>query len=267
MNNIINYNHKLINIVWNDRGIKIIIIYNILKYYNKIKNKNIIIDNKDYRIFSKIMFPELNFKKFNLNDTNYNNNFYFNIRRKLVKKDIFIDSIHNYIGKKIFTKNIYLIPWFDINDPIISFRYTKKKYLHFNKEYNKIIHLGNLYRNQGNELWDSIFEQKILNKYIIYKYKNFKLVENINLVYIKFFNLLNKYYLLKKIPIIIEKPIRNTFVVNNNEDETVIIDSKKPIETIKEKPTKPIIQENPNDCSELQEKILLLEKASLINYN
>ena len=70
------------------------------------------------------------------------------------------------------------------------------------------------------------------------------------------------YYLLKKIPIIIEKPIRNTFVFNNNEDETVIIDSKKkPIEPT---PTIPAIKENSSECDDLQEKILLLEQASLI---
>ena len=81
MNNygIINYNYKLVNIVWTDKGIKLMIIYNILKYYNKLKKKYIIIDNKDYRLFCRFMFPELIFKKFNINNIDHTDNFYFKL--------------------------------------------------------------------------------------------------------------------------------------------------------------------------------------------
>jgi len=222
MNNIINYNHKLINIIWNDRGIKITLIYNILKYYNKIKNKNIIINNKDYRLFAKIMFPELIFKKFNYRDINYKDNYYFNIKEILIKKGIFIDYIHEYIGKKIPTKNIFLIPWFDINDPIISFRYSKTHHLNFNNEYNKIIYFGNFIRNK---LWDNNIENSILRKYIYYKYYFFKLILNINTVYATFYSLLKKYYKNIDKPNIIIKPIKETVFINNNNKETIIINN------------------------------------------
>jgi len=222
MNNIINYNHKLINNIWNDRGIKITIIYNILKYYNKIKNKNIIINNKDYRLFAKIMFPELIFKKFNYEYIDYTNNFYFNIREILINKDIFIDYIHEYIGKKIPTKKLFLIPWFDINDPIISFRYSKSNHLNFNNEYNKIIYFGNFVRNN---LWDNNIENDILRKYIFYKYHYFKLVLNINIVYNKFYSLLKNYYKNIDKPNVIIKPVKETVFINNNNKETIIINN------------------------------------------
>ena len=193
MNNIINYNYNLINIVWNDRGIKLMIIYNILKYYEKLINKKIIIENNDYRYFCKIMFPELKFKKFKIEKINKKNNFYFNIRKVLVKKDIFIDNIYNYEGKKIPGKKIYLIPWFDINDPIICFKYSNNKKKKFSLIYNKIILFGNYYRNYYENnlqlLWDNIIELQIINKY-----KDKYLIENINLIFIKFFSLLKKYY-------------------------------------------------------------------------
>ena len=190
MNSIINYNYNLVNIVWIDRGIKIAIIYNLLKYYNKIKNKYIIIENKDYRYFSKKMFPELKFKKYKKNDIKFKKNFYFNIKNILIKKDIFIDSIYNYIDKNIPAKDIYVIPWFDINDPIISFRYTRQNKLIFTQEINKIIYLGNYNRIIYNKLWDNIIEYNIIEKYRI-----FKNIANINSVYYAFFSLLKNYYM------------------------------------------------------------------------
>ena len=56
-------NCKLINIVWIDRSIKLAIIFNILLYYKKLKNKKIIIENIDYRHYCRKMFPELIFRK------------------------------------------------------------------------------------------------------------------------------------------------------------------------------------------------------------
>lgn len=264
MNNIINYNNKLINIVWIDRGIKNAIIFNILKYYNKIKNKNIIIENKDYRLFSKIMFPELIFKKFDLNNIN-NNNFYFNIRKKLIKKDIFIDNIYNYIDKKIPTKKIYLVPWFDINDPLISFRYSKKKYLNSNKVLNKIILFGNYNRKLNNKLWDSTIEYNIFYRYILYKYKEFNIVLDIKLFYNKFYSLLKQYYKKPKYPIIITKPIRNTIILDNNNDNTFLVDNSS--SKHKNPNPNPDMSDSSDMCEILSDKISLLEQISLLNNN
>lgn len=232
MNKIIKYNNKLINIIWPDRGIKLAIIYNILKYYNKIKNKNIIINNKDYRVFAKIMFPELIIIKFKNNIEN-KNNFYFNIREIIIKKNIFIDYLYNYTNDNIPTKKLNVIPWFDINDPIIYFRYSKKNFLNFNNECTKIIYFGNINRYINNKLWDNIIEYNILYKYILYKYYIFKIKLNIKIIYTIFFSLLKKYYKKNDKPFIINKMEKETIIINNNNNETVIIDN--PTKDFKEK--------------------------------
>jgi hypothetical protein len=252
MNSIINYNYNLINIVWNDRGIKLMIIYNILKYYNKLKNKNIIIENFDYRYFCKMMFSELKFKKFNKKNINDENNFYFNIRKILVKKNIFIDNIYNYVGKKIPGKKIYLIPWFDVNDPIISFRYTSGKKKNFSQVCNKIILFGNFYRTYSeNTLWDNIIELKIINKY-----KDKYLIENINLVYIKFFTLLKKYYISIQKPLELDNDLLKLDLFKEQKPKII----EKPEIKIIEKPKikiiereKIVVKESEDDDSSLVE--------------
>ena len=124
MNTYLNCN--TVNIIWTDRGIKLAIMYVIYFYYNKIKHKNIIIFNKNFRNFAKLLFPKLLIFKKVSNTNNNNKNFYFNIRYIIKKQDIFIDYIKNY-DNTIFTKKINLIPWYDINDPLIIYFYNKKK--------------------------------------------------------------------------------------------------------------------------------------------
>jgi len=186
---LLNNKCKLVNIVWIDRCIKLAIIFNIIKYYKKLLYKNIIIDNREYRKFSKIMFPELTFKKFNKLKINNNKNFYFNIKQTLIKKDIFIDYINNYISN-IPTKKMYYIPWYDINDPIITFKYSKKNKLNYSDENDKIINFSKCLRGSNNKLWDSNMEYFILNNYKINKS-----ISNINIIYDIFNNLLKQNYL------------------------------------------------------------------------
>ena len=50
--------------VWLDRGIKLALIYNILKYYKLLIDKIIIIDNNNYRKMARLLFPDLEFKKY-----------------------------------------------------------------------------------------------------------------------------------------------------------------------------------------------------------
>jgi hypothetical protein len=241
MNKLIFINPNLKNIIWIERGIKTMLIYFIIKYYNIIKNKNIIIENKDYRRFCKNFFTELTFKKFNINNTDYDNNFYFNIRNKIIKRDIFIDDLNNYYNKYIPTKKIYLIPWFDINEPIICYKYRDNYKLNYYKEYNKIMYFGNFNRNINNKLWDLEYEYIILNKY-----KNYKSIKYIKYVYRLFFSLLKQYYSSNKIqrPIIkyINRIIERPFIIKEI--------------------TKPIIVEN----DELQDKIIDLANSTIDKY-
>jgi hypothetical protein len=177
---------KLINIVWIDRCIKLAIIFNILLYYEQLLNKIIIIDNCEYRYFIRHMFPELKFIKFNKNNNIYNKKyFYINIKNILINKDIIIDYISNY-PINIPTDKIYCIPWFDVNDPIITFIYNKNNNLEYLVEYNTIFNFSHCIRSNK---WDIKIEYMILNYY-----RYIKSINNIQLVYNKFNYYIKKNY-------------------------------------------------------------------------
>lgn len=155
------YNCKIVNIVWIDRGILLIIIYYIIKYYNKLIYKNIIIQNKNYRNILSLLFFKLKFKKFT---KHRKNNFYFNIRQTIYNKNIFINYIKNY--EYVNANKIRLIPWYDSNDPIISFRYNKNRKLYINDDINYIRSFSLCKRaNINNTYWDIYIEHLIFNKY------------------------------------------------------------------------------------------------------
>lgn len=159
---------NLFNQVWIDRGIMLTIIYYLTKYYNKIKNKNIIIENKLYRNFAGELFPELLFSKYKKDNPN---NFYFNIRKIIKNKDIIIDYLKSY-DTTINTKKINVIPWYDANDPIVAYKYNKKykaktpySYLNFMNNFSKCRR-----ENYTNGIvWDVYMENKILKKYSMLK--------------------------------------------------------------------------------------------------
>jgi hypothetical protein len=159
-------NCKFINIVWIDRGIILTIIFYILKYYDKIKNKKIIINIKFYRKIIKELFPELKIKKYEKHE---DNNFYFNIRHIIKHQDIIIDYLNNY-NDYINTNNIYLVPWFDFNDILIAYKYKENNKIKIDK-YNKYFY--NIFKckrsNYNNNLWDTYIENEILNRYVIIK--------------------------------------------------------------------------------------------------
>ena len=185
-NILLNNKCKLINIVWIDRCIKLAIIFNILLYYEQLLNKIIIIDNSEYRYFIRYMFPELTFIKFNKNNNIYNEKyFYINIKNILINKDIIIDYISNY-PINIPTDKIYCIPWFDVNDPIITFIYKKNNNLEYLIEYNTIFNFSHCIRSNK---WDIKIEYMILNYY-----KYIKSINNIQLVYNKFNYYIKKNY-------------------------------------------------------------------------
>jgi len=170
-------NCKIVNIVWIERGILITIIFYILKKYIILLNKIIIINNKEYCKFLKIIFPELKFSIFRKH-TNYN--FYFNIRKIIKNQDIIIDYLANY-HKIIFTNKITLLPWYDINNPIIVYRFNSKyeiktkKYKIFINKFSKCNRV-----NYYNNMWDI----SVLKKYI-------KFNKKINIY--NFLNLINNF--------------------------------------------------------------------------
>ena len=153
---------NLVNIVWVDRGILLSIIAHIVRHHSKLIKKTIIINNKRYRKFLRVLFPELKFKEY-VNDSD--NNFYFNIRTIIKKQDVFIDYLSNY-EKNIPTANVRLIPWFDMNDPLIIYKYNDKKnvdcieYKLFIKDFVSCTRA-----NYNGFIWDAYMETRILKKY------------------------------------------------------------------------------------------------------
>lgn len=158
-----NTNCRIINIVWIERGILFAIFAYILKNYDTLIDKIIIIDNKNYRKFFSIIFSKLKFKKYKYDS---DNNFYFNIRRIIKKQDVIIDYISNY-KKYINTKKIKLIPWYDLNDPLIIYKYNENNKLKI-KKYTIFFKIFSSCRraNYNGTIWDSYIENKIMLSYI-----------------------------------------------------------------------------------------------------
>ena len=179
---ILNYNEcKIVNVVWIERGILITIIYYILKKYKILLDKILIIDNKRYCKFLKIIFPELKFKTFKKHSSN---NFYFNIRKIIKNQDIIIDYLANYTDI-INTDKISLLPWYDMNDPIIIYEYKSDNKIKVKKYKLFINNFSQCQRgNYNNNIWDTFIELLILQKYA-------KFNRNINYYY--FFNMINNF--------------------------------------------------------------------------
>lgn len=160
---IINQNCKLVNTVWIEKGIVLTIIYYLIKQYNLIINKIIIIDNIRYITLFKLLFPKLVFEKYKKHNKK---NFYFNIRKIIKKQDVIIDYINNYDGC-INTDKIKLVPWFDMNDILISYIYNSEKKLYTNKYLNFIINFNKCRRaNYNNNIYDKVMENQIYYYYL-----------------------------------------------------------------------------------------------------
>jgi len=174
------YKCKLVNMVWVDRGILLSIISFIIDNYTKLLDKIIIINNKIYRQFLRIIFNQLIFSKYKSDNKK---NFYFNIRQIIKNKDVIIDYLHNY-NKHIYTNKINLIPWYDMNDPIILYEKTHNK-LDIDKYNIYIKNFSSCKRgNYNGTTWDLLIE-----RYIFIKYNKFNYKFSINYT----FNLLNKF--------------------------------------------------------------------------
>ena len=171
MNNFLN-NCKIVNIVWIDRGIILSIIYFILKYYDELVDKIIIITEDMYRIYIKSLFPKLKIEDYKKHKSN---NFYFNIKKIIRNQDIIIDFVKNY-KYSINTSKIYLVPWFNMYDPLIAYRLDKKEKIKIDKYILFINNFSKCSRgNYLNNIWDVFMENKIMMLYNKFNPKNSKL--------------------------------------------------------------------------------------------
>lgn len=215
MINILPHNQcKMVNIVWIERGILLTIIYFIVKEYENLINKRIIINNIKYINLLKLFFPKLKFRLFKKHKKR---NFYFNIRTIIKQQDIIIDYISNY-NEIINTNKISLVPWFDMNDVLISYKYDKNQKLHVNKYLNVIKNFSYYKRcNYNNTLWDVYVENYIFAKYNKFNYVNIQIFMNYFNNFIKT-NYTNTVIEVPKV-YYIEKPNDNNVNVNNIENE------------------------------------------------
>jgi hypothetical protein len=206
------YNCFPYNIIWTDRGIILTIIYYILKKYNKLLDKIIIIDNTVYRHFISHLFPELIFKSYN---KHMNDNFYFNIRNIIKEQDIVITHI-NSINNNFKCDKVKLVPWFDINDPIVAFEISNKSKNKYDFSLYNVYIKNSLLCKRGKYIngvsWDLFIEYNILKK--------FTLKNNINFYnFYNFFNsFISKYYIhiTNTNTKYIEKPVYYVYNQSNN---------------------------------------------------
>jgi hypothetical protein len=158
----------------------------ILKKYKKLKNRILIINNKTYRTIIKQIFPELTFDRYREDNED---NFYFNIRSVIKEQDVFIDIIKNY-DKYVHTKKIYLLPWYDMNDPLIVYSYNSKYKIRIQKFIDYIDMFTKMKRcNYNGSLWDTTIEYNIFKKY-----NTIKPSDNIRMIYRMFNQYVMKNY-------------------------------------------------------------------------
>ena len=245
-----NNNCKLVNIIWIDRGIILSIINYITKHYEEVKDKNIIIDVPNYRYCLKTIYPELNIVKF----TKHNKeNFYFNIRKIIKKQDVIIDYLNNY-DEYINTEKLHIIPWYDMNDILIIYKYNKNKKYKL-KNYKLFIKDFSLCRRGNyinNNTWDFFIEKSIYINYVSVFNKNIQNVFNIvnyytNKNYTNTVNVQNKLipiYYKQKVEVPVEKVVEKIVKIPvkdsaEKEGETIYLDGEdKTIVTEKVKESK-----------------------------
>ena len=269
---------KIVNTVWIERGIILTILYYLIKKYDLIINKIIIIENAKYRILFKLLFPKLIFEKY---EKDNKKNFYFNIRKIIKKQDIIIDYINNY-DDFINTSKIKLVPWFDMNDILVSYIYNSNKKINIDKYLNFIINFNKCRRaDYYNNIYDNIMEHKIFNLYL----KNNKNININNLNYIinkyikgNYTNTVNNYV----IPLQEQKIYNvNTNLLNDKIDTNLLNENnelKKKIEYItslmneekqnyKEKIDKVIKEINETDKDKINNKLIKKYEKLKKKYN
>jgi hypothetical protein len=151
-------NPILYNKTFEDKSIVLGLIDYLISKYSKIQSKYIYINSDRYKNIITELFPNLNFI-----DSKTKSNFKILIK-SLDSGDVNINNIN--LIKKFNPKNIYCLPWFDYENPIIMYTNSSEKSDKFDKD--KILDkLKNFsFNNRGNDNWDSNSENIILNNFI-----------------------------------------------------------------------------------------------------
>jgi len=184
-------NCKEVNLVWVERGIIVIMIYIILKNYDSYKNKKIYISNKNLNVFFSYIFDKLTF----VDDTKGKDVLIFNIRKEVKKEGVTIDYLSNY-DNYVPTNKIWLVPYYDMNDPLILFEHSKYGRLDvdiFEEKFKNFssCERGN-YMNKG-IIWDVLFENCVIEKARKFGIDNLYFIIN-NFVKNKYTNTIERIY-------------------------------------------------------------------------
>jgi len=254
-----------VNIVWIERGIILALIDYLTNNYKYLNKKFIIVENRIYRHFLRMLFPFLHFKHYQENDNNPNN-FYFNIRRILKNQDIIIDYLKNY-DTIIHTSKVELIPWYDANDILVIYHYNvNKQFIPESYKQTLTVFSDCQRSNFYGHLWDLFHEKQILLNYVQ------KINPQINWNYLfmlinTFFkknikhNMVNRYFYIKE-----ETTIEKTdSTVENKTQETNEIKEIKPIKP-NPKPSETIEINHLSSENQINQILKVLsQKISLIN--
>jgi hypothetical protein len=172
-------------IINSEKSIIIGIIYYILKNIKKIQNTGIFIKNNIIRLIIQKLFPNLN-----IIDTFIKSSYCIHIRTNNLFSNcsnIYIDYLKNY-NKYICSNKVKLLPWFDIDDPIILYEYNKKYKYNVSKITKKILNIT-LNRYRDGILWDTITQN-----YIFSLYEKYDKTINYKKILKKIFKQKNNYY-------------------------------------------------------------------------
>jgi len=170
------------NLEWEDKNIILSLFLYLTLNYKELKDKVIIINHQFFMNIIKEFFFKLTFK--HKDDDKYQNKVHIYIKEISKNSGLYINNIHNF--ESIYNYKISLIPWYDIQNPLIMFYKEKgkqvmdkddvyKSIIKFNKHlrYKNYNMVGlNKYRCSVN-VWDSYYEIEIMKKFcLLYGLKN-----------------------------------------------------------------------------------------------
>lgn len=169
------------DLVWEDKGIIIGIIHYLTVNVKKIRN--VYIENKLFYKIIKDLFPIFKFYN-DFNDDPGKRDINISIKsRKIINKTLVINNIDNIEKIKTLNKDFFLLPWFNVYNPIIMFKYRddkdemnitkiKKTAKKFNEERLEHITQGKLPYLTSYKcdiiFWDMFIEYSILKRYSLF---------------------------------------------------------------------------------------------------
>lgn len=199
------------NLIWENKGIFLGIIYFLLK---KNKIKKVCVEDKLFRKLIKKLFPNLKVRSEFIDDDKRVLN--ISVRNNIIKNNyLVINNLSNIDIIKTKIKNLIILPWYNVYNPIIMFVHkdkykekNKSKIMKNAKKFHKI-RIKSMIKGKINLsyykcdyiFWDIFIEHKILKQYCeIHK-------ENLDYISTYLYKKLNGYNCFKCYPVIQYFPI------------------------------------------------------------